>query len=135
MGTRSLTLLKDGKGNEIAVLYRQLDGYPEGHGLELAEFLSGMVIVNGIQDREFQTANGMPCLAAQVVAHFKADVGQFYLYPPGTRDVWEDYIYTIEGEVGSEPTIAVTDSSGERIFEGGASKVAEAIKASAEPAE
>lgn len=31
MGTRSLTVMKD-TGNEIAVLYRQFDGYPEGHG-------------------------------------------------------------------------------------------------------
>ncbi len=39
MGTRSLTILC-GRDAEIAVLYRQYDGYPEGHGRELAEILS-----------------------------------------------------------------------------------------------
>ena len=37
----------------------------------------------------------MGCLAAQVVAHFKEEPGRFYLYPAGTRNCGEEYIYTL----------------------------------------
>ena len=47
MGTRSLTVFNDEDGKEIAVMYRQFDGYPSGHGTELAEFLAGKKMVNG----------------------------------------------------------------------------------------
>ena len=95
MGTRCLTVMYDtGEDKkEIAVLYRQMDGYPEGHGAELAEFLDGFKIVNGISNERDKLANGGGCLAAQIIAHFKDSVGQFYLYPAGTRDCWEEYIY------------------------------------------
>ena len=47
MGTRSITVFEDEDGEEIARLYRQMDGYPEGHGLDMAHFLEGNQIVNG----------------------------------------------------------------------------------------
>jgi len=95
MGTRSLTVIKDGK-KEICVLYRQHDGYPEGHGKELAEFLSGFTVVNGYcSDDEVKVANGAGCLAAQIISHFKTGVGQFYLYPPKTRYMGEEYVYEV----------------------------------------
>ena len=37
----------------------------------------------------------MGCLAGQLISHFKKDIGGFYLYPSGTRDCGEEYIYTI----------------------------------------
>lgn len=96
MGTRSLTIMQDEHGKEIVVLYRQFDGYPEGHGADLKEFLSDMAIVNGISSRTPEkAANGMGCLAAQIVVHFKAGIGNFYLHPAGTRDAGEEYIYTV----------------------------------------
>lgn len=105
MGTRSLTLVKDELEKTIICLYRQYDGYPSCHGVELYNFLKDKQIVNGIpivnpDDREIDVtkmANGFYCLAAQLVAYFKdSDApGDFYLYPPDTRDVWEEYIYTI----------------------------------------
>ena len=91
MGTRSLTVLYDTKypeqdAEEIAVLYRQFDGYPDGHGAELDEFLKDMVIVNGISMSENRhIAYGGSCLAAQIIAHFKTEAGGFYLHPAGTR--------------------------------------------------
>ncbi len=111
MGTRCLTVFKEEDGTEIAVLYRQHDGYPDGHGKDLADFLDGKVIVNGISgDNTKDTAfNGMPCLAASVVAHFKDDIGSFYLYPAGTRDMGEDYIYTITQSDG-QPFIVTNES-------------------------
>jgi hypothetical protein len=57
-----------------------MDGYPDGHGQELADFLDGFKIVNGIstEDRDFpKVANGMGCLAAQVIAHFKTDTSHY----------------------------------------------------------
>jgi hypothetical protein len=95
MGTRSLTIfVEDGK--EIAVLYRQYDGDPIGHGAELKAFLQDMHLVNGISLHEHRKiANGMGCLAAQVIAHFKEGAGNFYLHAPGTRDIWEEYRYFV----------------------------------------
>jgi len=107
MGTRCLTVLHDSDDSEIAVLYRQCDGYPDGHGKELANFLKGKIIVNGISGNKTKIFNGMGCVAASVIAHFKNGVGSFYLYPAGTRDQWEDYIYHVRGEVGKEPEIEI----------------------------
>jgi len=96
MGTRSLTVIQDDDGHEIFVMHRQMGGYPTGHGEELKEFLQGFSIVNGLSgDAKLKIANGMPCLAAQIVAHFKNGPGGFYLHPPGTRDCGEEYIYTV----------------------------------------
>jgi len=102
MSTRSLTAIKDEEGVEICVLYRQMDGYPTGMGADLANFLKEITLVNGItfSDRDKKTANGMECLAAQIIAHFKDGVGDFYLSPAGTRDCGEEYLYTIYEEKG-----------------------------------
>jgi len=98
MGTKSLTTFLDEWDNEeIVVMYRQYDGYPEVHGRDLFDYLSGKKIVNGIPRNEkvSQLANGMSCLAAQVVSHFKKEVGNFYLHKSGTRDIGEQYVYTV----------------------------------------
>lgn len=87
--------MQDNQGKEIAVLYRQYDGYPDGHGNDLKELLGPITIVNGIRGGQKHIANGAECLAAQIVAHFKEDVGGFYLYPAGTRDCGEEYVYTV----------------------------------------
>ena len=101
MGTRSLTFVysesKSGqKAEPIMNMYRQYDGYPTGHGAELAEFLNSGRVVNGIngmgKERQF---NGMGCLAAQLVSEFKDGAGQFYLYPVTANDCGQDYEYHI----------------------------------------
>jgi hypothetical protein len=110
MGTRSITKFIE-EGKEICVLYRQFDGYPEGHGKELAEFLQNMPIVNGYGDDTIKQANGVGCLAAQVVSHFKTKVGGFYLYPPKTHDIGEEFIYSVSGKPGDcEPTIEIKEA-------------------------
>lgn len=97
MGTRSLTIFTDSDNVEIAVLYRQYDGYPEGHGAELNEFLQDMLVVNGFgMENTRKLANGMNCLVAQCIAHFKKEIGNFYLYPAGTRDMGEEFIYHVK---------------------------------------
>ncbi len=118
MGTRSLTIFKDSDDKEIVVLYRQYDGYLSGHGLELAEILAGRVVVNGYTDES--QFNGMSCLAAQVVAKLKDGVGNVYLYPPGTRDMGEEYIYEISANIGEEPMLTVSSEYPDStvVFEG-----------------
>jgi hypothetical protein len=104
------TARPNGKADEIAVLYRQYDGYPEGHGAELVEFLKDMVIVNGISMAENRRiANGGGCLAAQIVTHFKKEVGGFYLYPAGTRDAGEEYIYYVRPQNDGTIFVEVED--------------------------
>ena len=97
MGTRSLTVINsEWDDSEICVLYKQYDGYPEGHGTDLLNFLKDMHIVNGIGSKENRRiSNGMDCLAAQIVSHFKTGPGDFYLHSAGSRDMCEEFIYTI----------------------------------------
>ena len=95
MGTRSLTFVYDGQ-EPIINMYRQYDGYPTGHGAELAEFLAPFTLVNGLGINETRkVANGMGCLAAQLVANFKGEAGGFYLYPTSAVDCGQDYEYHI----------------------------------------
>ena len=114
MGTRCLTVMfempQEG-GREIAVLYRQFDGYPDCHGKELRDFLKNMVMTNGININETRKiANGGGCLAAQIVAYFKKEAGGFYLYPPGTRDAGAEYIYYIRPQDNGKISVSVEET-------------------------
>ena len=127
MGTRSLTVfIDDYNKKEIVVMYRQYDGYIEWYGKRLCDYLqSSDEVVNGIGANDYvrKTANGMSCLAAQAIMHFKSGIenrdwntkvfnaekgimesvviegnhsGGIYLYPAGTRDCGEEYIYIVK---------------------------------------
>lgn len=112
MGTGCLTIVIDtswGRAEELIVLQRQSDGYPEGHGEELAAFLSGFVVGNGMgHNMPEKYANGADCLAAQIVAHFKTGPGGFYMLPTGTRG--ELYLYKVTAGYGLPLTIQVIES-------------------------
>lgn len=114
MGTRSLTFVYDGD-RPLINLYRQFDGYPSGHGAELAEFLTSIdAVTNGISLGETRrTANGMGCLAAQLVAHFKQSVGGFYIHSVEATDCWQDYEYHVY-----EDRVTVKRHDGEVLFSG-----------------
>lgn len=88
MGTHSLTafIIKGKEDREFVTMYRQFDGQPKWHGVELAEFIIG---------EEERLYNGIGCLAAQVIAHFKPIKSGIYLEPPGARDLGEDYVYGV----------------------------------------
>ena len=137
MGTRSLTRViprqkglsyQDGhKHPEKAVvnMYRQYDGYPEGHGQDLAEFLSDLEVVNGLSsESSYTVANGTGCLAALLVAHFKDGPGSIYLEncngEPG--DSWEEYIYTIYPKEGEPTYISIYEVYGDEVIFVGTSK-------------
>ena len=67
MGTRSLTKIiqkyDDGQEQVLTTMYRQMDGYPELHGIDLATWLYPFNVVNGIGlDEERQIANVKDCL-------------------------------------------------------------------------
>jgi len=97
MGTRSLTYVYEGE-TPIICMYRQYDGYPEGHGQELANFLNELAIGEGISGSPelFTYANGMGCLAAQMIVNFKKSPGGFYIHPIDfNQDVWQEYEYHV----------------------------------------
>ena len=135
MGTRSLTYIEESyetcvadeeNNNEvhetkqnILCMYRQYDGYLSGHGAELAEFLQGFNIVNGIRHGiPKRTANGMGCLAAQLIAHFKDGIGNIYIHEPNDSDCGEEYTYTIYEEDGKVRVRAYDVWAKKIIFDG-----------------
>ena len=117
MGTRSLTkiietcetsIAHEDNNNEvykerkpITCMYRQYDGYLDGHGLELAEWLAEHTLVNGIpvehttKEKPKLMFNGMDCLAAQMFSHFKDGAGGIYCMHPDAEDCGEEYLYEI----------------------------------------
>jgi hypothetical protein len=101
MGTRCLTFVYEKYGQvqkPVVNMYRQFDGYPTGHGAELAEFLNGGRMVNGLAQTktvEEVVFNGMGCLGASMVAYFKQTPGGFYIYPTDVRDCGQDYEYHV----------------------------------------
>lgn len=107
MGTRSLTKVietyKEPKTSKqvkqiLINMYRQYDGYPSGMGMDLAEFLSGAKVVNGLSMDDINSKlvfNGVGCLAAQLVAHFKNGAGNIYIEPTTAKDCGQEYEYEI----------------------------------------
>lgn len=135
MGTRSLTRVietyKDDNGKEkkqlLVTMYRQYDGYPSGHGQELADFLKAGKVVNGLgSDRPAKVFNGAGCLAAQMVSHFKGDeAGGICLYPNNTTDAWQNYEYHVLVDFDSKTVTLICYESGKRkkkLFEGSPDK-------------
>jgi hypothetical protein len=106
MGTRSLTRVIEThtdntnkkKSVKLINMYRQYDGYPSGHGMDLAEFLKGTKVVNGLGMDEVKSTrvfNGAGCLAAQLIAHFKEGAGGIYIEPITANDCGQEYEYEI----------------------------------------
>ena len=135
MGTRSLTYIEESwetaiadedNNNEvhketqnILCMYRQYDGYLDGHGRELAEFLQGFNIVNGLSiDVPERTANGVHCLAAQLIAYFKDGPGGIYIYHSDAKDCGEEFTYTIYEKKGKVSIRAYYVCSNKVIFDG-----------------
>lgn len=99
MGTRStITFCEkiDDKIIPYVNIYQQYDGYLEGVGKELCEWLEDKIIVNGFSpgDRR-DIANGVGCLVAQFISDKKNGVGDFYVYPIGEGNGYCDYNYTV----------------------------------------
>ena len=111
MGTRSTVKFYSEYNQKEPVLsvYEQYDGYIDGVGHKLANFLLSKKMINGIsqgQDSlEKGFANGMGCLAAQYVRENKKRTGGFYLttsedtqeYNYKVRFIDNDFIIKVDG--------------------------------------
>lgn len=110
MSTRALTVLlerdrahpKTPPFNEVVVLYKHYDGYPSGFGLDLANVLASVQLVNGIPlEAEHapparRVCNGAGDLWAQLILALKEDQpGDVYLLPAGTRGWGSEYTYVV----------------------------------------
>lgn len=98
MGTRSTTSFYDGE-DHLVTFYRQYDGYPTYYGAALANWIDTCEIVNGFaSDMEGGShANGVGCLVAQLVSHWKGDdgpLGGLYIQPEDTKNS-QDYHYDV----------------------------------------
>jgi hypothetical protein len=129
MGTRSLTMFfEEGDKEPFVVMYRQYDGYLDGHGQELLDFLEPRKLINGISGQNSsEAANGMGCLAAQAVGYFKkGEIGGIYLHKYRKNDR-EDYTYEVHpGKSGSYKI--VVRSWDKEIFRGSLDKFAKFIE-------
>jgi hypothetical protein len=120
-----MTIVKDGDkdSQNIICLYSQYDGYPSGHGKNLKTLIGHLQIVNGMSGTNPNIANGMGCLAVQLITFLKNDhyersqqnlewinkaheedghkiagdgyAGSYYLCPTDQGDKWDEYKYTV----------------------------------------
>ncbi len=128
MGTRSIIILQDASeqpATEIAVLYRQHDGYPTGLGADIKGCLGGKKVVNGYN--ALDQINGPGDMCVQLIATLKwrdceevegirdtlplNSPGSLYLNPPGTRDMGEEYTYTLSCAAGKPIHLTVSDGN------------------------
>ena len=114
MGTRSLTFVYDGDVPVINI-YRQYDSYPSVHGHELAQFLDSKTLVDGYGEQNSVEANGMGCLAAQLIVQLKHGVGGIYIYPVSSTDCFQDYEYHVYEDkvIVKDPTAVIFEGTWE----------------------
>ena len=133
MGTRSKTSFIEKRGEELTHLvsvYQQYDGYIDGVGHEIAEYILSKKMCNGIPlgINTDNLANGFDCLIAQFIRDFKKDVGGLYIT---TEDNIQEYNYDIifdndlyfsdthvDYEINNYIKVKVTDWNKQIIFEG-----------------
>ena len=97
MGTRSTTKIYN-DDMLILSLYKQYDGYVEGWGKELKDFIKSGTFVNGISSNETRKIfNGIGDFALQLVCEFKTNVGGLYAT---NEDDEQEYNYTIRYKYG-----------------------------------
>lgn len=98
MGTRSTIHFIRKRGEKLepmVTIYQQFDGYIDGVGHELADFLLSKKIINGISSGQdnFHYANGFGCLIAQYIREHKDSVGNLYIT---NLDDSQEYNYYVE---------------------------------------
>ena len=106
-------------------IYKHYDGYPEDLGVTLANYLNGYDILNGIPNsHQGPIANGIGCMAAQLVSYIKDGPGNVYLQPPHNIDI-EDYVYYIWVKENEEIMISIFNYEEECIFVGNSESLME----------
>lgn len=99
MGTHStITFIEKWGEHKVPLvkIYQQYDGYFDGVGKELANWLKDKTVVNGFgvddtADKGF--CNGVECMAAQFIHDFKKDIGGLYIVPISSDS--EEYNYRV----------------------------------------
>lgn len=95
MSTRSTIRFRNDGCAPVCCVYKHFDGYIEGLGHDLAEWLKGMTLINGICNKEQEGhdyANGIGCLAAKWIADNKTETGDIYMC---SSDTYEEYNYEV----------------------------------------
>ena len=124
MGTRTIVHLKDENKKTILTLYRQYDGYPTGMGNDIKKILNNGIVEirNGFttKDQIPRQFNGMGCLSAFLVGELKnKKIGNVYIQTPNTKDMGEDYTYTLSlSKLGTLKLKVVENYKNKTIFDG-----------------
>ncbi len=115
MGTRSITVVTsqwDVKDDVMhnATIYRHWDGYLDGHGRWLANFLEDAVVTNGQIDGA-KNFNGPGRLASGIVAAMQEAGQNPDLMKQGAvcGQEFEYHVHVMYGDKGGEVTIRVLD--------------------------
>ena len=104
MSTRAVVKIYDEEGKALCTVYKHWDGYPEGM-LPLLDEFAKKIIVNGIPgdlENASYIANGMGCLAAQIIEALKQKVGDVYIVH-NDADVWQEYEYIFKFDGYDKP--------------------------------
>jgi hypothetical protein len=109
MGTRSIIKVHDKNGKSIICMYRQFDGSLRYAGKQYLHFVKSLRLVDGYSAGDKKQANGMGCLAAQLVKKFKKLTGGFYLELPETKmfEVDAEFEYLIQPAAFSKNGLAL----------------------------
>jgi len=105
-------------------IYNHYDGYPEGLGVTLANYLNDKIIVNGLGKDNYRVFNGLGCLAASLIAELKDGPGNIYIEDPKCKHTWVDYEYYVWGDNDKDIWISVFEY-GDCIFVGKPDKLLE----------
>lgn len=106
MGTRSTTKIYDEYGHLLLALYKQYDGYLEGLGKELKDFIKESKFVNGFGETSNRIHNGPGCFTLQLVKEFKETTGGLYAT---TEDDEQQYNYEIRFGENYPSTVTITE--------------------------
>lgn len=144
MGTRSTITFYEKIGGEkfhLVNIYQQYDGYLEGVGKELCEWLKPKIITNGFSKADWDIANGARCLAAKYISEFKPATGGLYIYPEGVGyedcdynysvivdESWMSSYHTFEKKAEDIITIEVNSWNKEPFFKGGIQELLDYIE-------
>ena len=112
-------------------IYNHYDGYPEGLGVTLANYLEGTKIVNGLGGNNEDVFNGLGCLAASLIAELKDGPGNVYIEDPEHKHSWIDYEYYVWGDTDKDIWISIF-SDGDCIFVGKPQQLLEKYKGETE---
>lgn len=115
MGTRGTVTVKE-DGRTVLRMYVQFDSYLSGLGKDLKEKFGSTRIVNGYgSDMRQGYANGMGCLAGQIVSALKGGIGGYYLTASKER---QEFNYTLSEATNGQVLVRVTDCDGKKIYNG-----------------